>query len=163
MWVSAPNEWLGSLMPLRAWARCFVVVGVAGCAALAALACAAATTYVSRAVGKRYETVISDAAVQRTPAWEDATDNPPVSARKAIVLADGVRKTLVDDWDGYTWRRSSASILFLHGTDRCVWEISYTLHAEGDSTGPEQRFSVFVLMDGTVLRPIVSDAHSPRR
>ncbi len=121
------------------------------------LLCEAGETHFSYAFGKKYKVEISDEALRRTPIWRDDSDNPPVSARKAIKAADEMRLKLVNDTEDFKWRRESAAIIFLGNSGRCVWEVNYEARFQGNSSGVPNRLRLFVLMDGTIVQPEVSD------
>ena len=118
----------------------------------------AGETHYSYAFGKRYAFEISDEALRRTPKWQDDSENPPISARQAIKAADELRRKLVPDTDDFKWFRESASINFIEEPKRCVWEVIYVARfQQRESTGRPMRLSLFVLMDGTIVQPEVTD------
>ena len=118
-------------------------------------------SYRSYAFGKEYTTVIREDAVKKSPVWLATAENPPVSVRKAIKLADAKRQKLVHDTTRFKWRRESISLEFFRGVeveDRYkfpYWHIHYEAHGGGE-TGPPDDLDLFVLMDGTLIEPIVS-------
>lgn len=113
--------------------------------------------YCSYAFGKKYEVTLSKDAVERTPVWRDDAENPPLSARKAIKLADALRTKLVQDGKKYKWKRKSAAIQFLPASNQCVWEVDYEPEFQIDFSGIPPELHLFVLMDGTVVQPVISD------
>lgn len=115
------------------------------------------SSFNSYAFGKRYKTTVTRKALVASPVWRDDADNPPLSARKAIKLADALRATLVKDTEDYAWKRESAEIIFVEHPDRCFWRVHYEAHVKvGSSTGMPPALDLFVLMDGTILHPVVS-------
>src|SRR5262245_476252 len=81
---------------------------------VAALAAAQAplelNTRISSAFGKVYRVTATEAALKKAPAWKDDADNPPLSARKAIKLADDARPRQFKDSDEWEWRRDSVEL-----------------------------------------------------
>lgn len=112
--------------------------------------------------GKRYASTIPDDRLSKTPEWKDSDENPPLSARKAITLADKKRNELVKDSAKFKWHRESVAIVFDEFHNRCYWEITYVLRFRGGggSTGPPIDLRLYVLMDGTLVEPVVSDEDS---
>lgn len=112
----------------------------------------------SYAFGKRYRVEVTRDALAKAPQWPADADNPPVSARKAIKLADVLRQKLVKDTKDFKWQRVSASIEFLDDGEKCIWIIRYEAHfRRGGETGQPHHLNLMVLMDGTIVEPIVSD------
>lgn len=113
----------------------------------------------SYAFGKMYASELPKEALERTPKWPEDAENPPLSARKAIKVADELRLKLVHDTEEYKWKRLSADILFVEGSDRCVWRVYYEarIQAGGGSTGRPPSLMLFVLIDGKIVQPEVSD------
>jgi hypothetical protein len=62
------------------------------------------------AFGKVYHLTVTRAALNQAPVWKDDADNPPLSARKAIKLADAARARLFKDDDEWEWRRDSMQL-----------------------------------------------------
>ena len=73
-------------------ARTRIIELVICCAVVAPVVCYADECFVSYAVGKKFETTISTADLRKSPSWEADAENPPLSARKAIALADATAK-----------------------------------------------------------------------
>jgi hypothetical protein len=114
--------------------------------------------FTNHAFGKAYATTVTQKALDASPVWRDDAESPPVSARKAIKLADTLRAKLVKDSKDFQWKRESAEILFLQVPDRCLWRVHYEAHPiRGGETGISPHLDLIVLMDGTILNPVVSD------
>lgn len=62
---------------------------------------AKADEYVSYAFGKAYKVRVSGEMIQRAPQWLEKDDNPPVSPRKALRIAEGLANKLIGDRAGY--------------------------------------------------------------
>jgi hypothetical protein len=115
----------------------------------------ASPTFVSYAFGKQYAVTISREALENSPAWKDDVDNPPLSARKAIKLAEELKNALVKDSKEYKWKLVSAE---LHPGDKWFWLINYEAKFQlGDSSGIPNNLRLVVLMDGTVIKPEVAN------
>jgi hypothetical protein len=124
--------------------------------------CHGETSHTSFCFGEIYESTVSDERLQKTPKWDESADGPPVTARSAIKLANVVRDDLVKNDElvkesvSFEWKIVSATIRFADEPGRCYWEITYEARIDrrGVTSGPDPRLCVFVLMDGTALRPI---------
>jgi|GEM_PF-3944002 hypothetical protein len=113
---------------------------------------------VSRAFGKRYTTLIPVDELARTPRWKIDEENPPVSARKAITLADALREKIVEDAERIKWKLESASIVFFGDDGLCYWKIRYRARiTQPRFKGFVPDIDLFVLMDGTSIEPVVTD------
>ena len=113
--------------------------------------------FTSHAFGKQYVVAVTDNALEASPVWRDDAESPPVSARKAVKLADALRVKLVKDSKDFKWKRESAEILFVDEPDRCLWHVHYEAHpVRGGETGIGPHLDLIVLMDGTILDPVVS-------
>jgi hypothetical protein len=107
------------------------------------------------AFGKVYQVIVSRAALDKTPAWKDDADNPPLSPRKAIKLADEARARLFKDNDEWEWRRGSMELCDAGG-GRWYWSAPYRAYYKDIVyiiRLPE--IHLVVLMDGTVAEPTV--------
>ncbi len=114
------------------------------------------TTLSSYAFSKRYDVTISGDALEKSPAWKDDAENPPLSARKAIKLANEMKDSLVKDSKDFKWTLQSAS-LEPAGDGKWYWLVHYDAVFQGSSTGIPNRLRLVILMDGTVIKPVVRD------
>jgi hypothetical protein len=131
---------------------------LAGAVAVVFLTSAARAEIVlaSYAFSKQYIVTISDEALEKSPTWKDDADNPPVSARKAIELANETKDALVKDSKQFKWRLGSAS-LRPAGKGKWYWLVYYEALFQGVSTGFPHHLRLVVLMDGKVIKPEVRD------
>lgn len=113
--------------------------------------------YASYAFGKKYVSTITNDALENSPKWEQTDENPPVSVRAAIKLADAKRAELVKDRENYKWRRKHAKLIFEDDDGSCYWQIHYEAEFQGSLIGIPPYVDVYILMDGTVLDPKMSD------
>lgn len=106
------------------------------------------------AFGKSYNTEVSDGALAKSPAWRDADDNPPLSARKAIASAEAmVAKVVEPDKE---WRRHLEGITLTQRGDRWFWRAQFIwLPKGGGIAGLPPYLDIIVLMDGTALKPAI--------
>ena len=112
---------------------------------------------ISLAFGKLYTATATRAALDRAPVWKDDADNPPLSARKAIKLADEARGRQFKDSDEWEWYRQSVELCDAGG-GRWYWAVRYRAYYKDIVfllSLPE--IYLLVLMDGTVVEPTVFD------
>jgi hypothetical protein len=111
----------------------------------------------SYGLGKRYAVVVTQAALDKAPAWKAEADDPPLPARKAMKLAGATKDRLVQDTKDWVWRQASAALE--ESTDgRWYWLVSYEARPrDGLLSGVAPYLRLVVLMDGTVVKPKVSD------
>ena len=116
----------------------------------------------SEAFGKKYEITVSDDVWAKSK-WDGDTENPPISAKKAMSLAEKPRKLLAKERKGFKWSLSNLTLSPLE--DSWYWVVSYRAlpdNPDGDFTALHS-IMVVVLMDGTVLAPTeVKDVEAPR-
>ena len=112
----------------------------------------------SRVFGKLFTSRIEDDVFDSAPIWGEYEENPPVSARKAIQLADAKQTELVQDNEDYKWQCRFATLVFNRNTGRCYyWWVSYEAVFRGSTTGIPPSLDLYVLMDGKLIEPTVSD------
>ena len=99
-----------------------------------------------------------------SPDWMETESNPPLSARKAISLAEAtLRATLKDEVDPSYERFLLAAKLVPLGGKKWCWEVCYVWHVRvGGETGEPYGFRVFVLMNGKVVQPVEVDGYRER-
>jgi hypothetical protein len=99
--------------------------------------------------------------IDSSPDWADTEPNPPLAARKAVSLADAmVRATVKEQGQARPQLERSLVGVYLEplGEKKWCWEVCYEWHVTiGAETGNSGDFSVFVLMNGTVVRPVRVD------
>jgi hypothetical protein len=116
-----------------------------------------APTLYSYAFSKQYIVTISREALEKSPSWTDDAENPPLSARRAIRLANGMKDSIVKDSNDFKWRLRSAS-LEPAGDRKWYWLVYYEAEFQGGaSTGQPNHLRLAVLMDGEVIKPEVKD------
>jgi hypothetical protein len=110
--------------------------------------------------GAQYASEITRELRDSSPDWEKAEPNPPLSARKAMSLAEAtLRATLKDKSDPSYERYFSGAKLVPLGGKKWCWEVCYEWHdvRVGGATGGLYDFRVFVLMNGKVVQPVKVD------
>jgi hypothetical protein len=114
--------------------------------------------YISHAYGKRYEVTVPNALLEKTPKWDGADENPPLSAKKALEAANKMKDSLVSDTKGIKWVLESLALAPSAGA-RWYWTATYRAAcAPGyGASGPPITLTLVILMNGTAIQPKVSD------
>jgi hypothetical protein len=106
-----------------------------------------------------FAATITEDIIQSSPAWDPNDLNPPVSARAALQIEDRVRKEMLRDDSFWKWGLNEISLVPLNGeSNKWCWSVRFTAFPENGGVGgnvPE--FGVFILMDGSVIKPSVSE------
>lgn len=102
---------------------------------------------------------IPDKIIEQAPAWNYANDNPPISLRKALQIAETFRQERlykIFDFD-YDWYLSSILLAPVDAAEaKWCWCFRFDDKPSGYAEiGPTVTF--YVLMDGTVLEPLIFD------
>ncbi len=112
----------------------------------------AETTFTVEYAGKKYEFRISEADLQRTPAWAPGQENPPLSARRAIDVATKELATLLPN--GNDWRLYAVTLRPIE--NRWIYLVEFLEPARpGAQQQVSSGFQVVVLMDGIAVMPRV--------
>jgi hypothetical protein len=112
----------------------------------------------SYAFSKQYTVTITDEALKQAPSWKDDAENPPLSARKAIKLADDTKDSLVKDSKDYKWVLRSASLeLVPDSGGKWFWLVNYEAEFQRGGSGVPFGLRLAVLMDGKVVKPEVKE------
>jgi hypothetical protein len=143
------------------------IVAVAVCAGLSSgLLASQPETYIGDALGKTYTVTITEQDFKKAPSWDRNAENPPVPAQKALKLAARVKNTLVNDSNRWKWRVDSITLKHYGLADdstKWYWIVHYEAdyifpsHAVGGTGGVHEMY-VIVLMDGSVIKPMVTNA-----
>ena len=103
---------------------------------------------------QHYVTLITEEMVKKTPVWKADAENPPVSARKAIALADKyvAQKFKPDPKVAPKWEQDFESISLVAHGDHWFWHVHYEWYpTQGEPGENVPHAYVVVLMDGTVV------------
>ena len=112
----------------------------------------------SYALRHDYDTTIPDDELEKTPRWKEADENPPVSARKAMRLANALADKLEPDTDDF--KRELESLALCAHDGKWYWRAEYEWHViKGGSTGILPNLTIIVLMNGAVVQPKVTRTH----
>jgi hypothetical protein len=112
------------------------------------------TTY---ALGKRYTSKITEADLVLCPKWNQDAEGPPISARKALGLATKMKDSLVKDGQRYNWLLASLELKPTR-LGQWVWVARYRpIFWFGYVATDQNQLAIVVMMDGTVIKPKVSD------
>jgi len=112
------------------------------------------TTFTDEYEGKKYEFHISSEDLQKTPAWPDSQENPPLTARRAIEIASKQLAGLLPN--GKDWRLYSVTLRPME--NRWIYLVEFLEPLRGDNVIQQQSsgFQVVVLMNGVAVTPKVS-------
>src|SRR5262252_2541116 len=101
--------------------------------------------------GKKYEFHITDADLQKTPAWPASQENPPLSPRRAIDIASKYLATLLPN--GKDWRLDRVSLKPIG--DRWIYLVEFLepLRGDGQARQTASGFQVVVLLNGMAVVP----------
>jgi hypothetical protein len=112
----------------------------------------------TRAFKKTYTSYADRNVVAQTLPWGDAEENPPISARQALKLADKMLRSIAEAPDGWKWKATNLNLLI--GENPAFWSVTYQAIPIDQNTemGPEPHIiTLMVLMDGTAIKPVVTD------
>jgi hypothetical protein len=112
---------------------------------------------------KSYYSLVTDAGLMKTPAWNATFDeNPPLSARRAIELATAVKNRLVKDVGLWKWGYHRVHLEYKDIPSvgrRWYWRINFEAWFDGMPPEVAPRVDVVVLMNGRTIEPV--EAKSP--
>lgn len=124
-----------------------------------------ARAWYSHVFGKSLVTTVGPQVVSETPRWRTDSENPPLSARKALLIAD---KAVADaerrhpKWlNGQT--RELDQVMLVPCDDYWYWSIEYVWYEKDNVMlgGRRPNLFVVVLMDGTVVQPKETESLPP--
>lgn len=100
--------------------------------------------------GPERETIVADEMIKSSPHWKKSSENPPVSARRALKLTNEyVAAHIIEDDE---WRRDLPSLALVPVEDKWLWKVNYVWWPKhGGLGGVAPWLSVIILMDGTVV------------
>ena len=115
-------------------------------------------TFTSHHGDKRYQFKVTQEMLDRTPAWSEGEEYPPLSPGRAFQIASGRLSKLFPDAEKWRKRR-----IILHAVgDKWVYEIDFIEPLpDGLSVGSIGSFSVVVLMNGETIEPKVTKLKLP--
>lgn len=113
-------------------------------------------SHASYAFSKKYNVSVTSDALEKSPTWKEDDENPPLPARKAIRLANEMKDSLVTDSKDFKWKLQNAS-LQPADAGKWYWLVHYDAEFQGGSTGRPDNLRLVVLMDGTVIKPVIKD------
>jgi hypothetical protein len=90
------------------------------------------------------------------PGWRATEDNPPISARQALIIADRCRRERLIDKENSKWGLESLTLYPLDSdSNKWCWRVMFTPDEHSSQVGGRglEFFRIFVLMDGEVLMP----------
>jgi hypothetical protein len=103
----------------------------------------------------RYTSVVTDKLLDATPPWADDQDNPPISAKRAIGLADSVRTDWLKGQESLSLKWTLRDVTLTHALgNKWFWVVGYEGHPSvGGTTGMPPYIHLIVLMNGEVVMP----------
>jgi hypothetical protein len=108
----------------------------------------------SKAFGVAYVSSIPSDVLEKTPAWSDKDENPPLSARKALGMTEEVVKRMIKTPDD--WKVKLEGLTLCREGSRWYWHAQFVWHPKaGGFSGVPPHLDVIVLMDGRVIEPRV--------
>ena len=113
--------------------------------------------------GELYYPEIPNELVAATPSWNYKNEFPPLSVWAVLEIADQFRQTTLYKLKDEFWCLSSIE-LFVHDVEKAKWCWCVRFENWMSSIGHHDQHVVtfYVLMDGTVLDPVVNDGKHER-
>ena len=134
---------------------CLMVVAALGVGFTSGAAIAEA--FPSRAPAQAYVTTITRKMLDDSPAWDANDENPPLSARKAMAAANAVVAKLEPDTK--SWKRRLEGLFLCQDgeSNKWYWRVEYRWDPPPGTAlgGLAPYMTIVVLMDGTVVQPII--------
>ena len=112
-----------------------------------------AYSYQSVAEGKVFDLEVSYDRVLKTPKWDANTDSPPLAVGRAIKLATEQFRRLIARPEKWT----RGQIILEECVDNLHWIYLVDFGPAGPLAGAYIKFEIAVLMDGTVVEPIIHE------
>jgi hypothetical protein len=108
----------------------------------------------------RYTFTISSDRQKKCPKWDTKKQtNPPLAAAKALAKAEKFIAKVKTDRD-YAWEQEELSLVNVYGW---LWRVRFRLTYHGLWNGPPSYMDCYLLMDGSIVEPIVTaNARSKR-
>jgi hypothetical protein len=101
----------------------------------------------------RYKFTITEEQQDKCPKWDSGREeNPPLSPAQALKQAKKYIARIETAKD-YAWEFEELSLLDVSGW---LWRTRYRLTFRGGWTGPPVYMDCYILMDGTVIKPVVT-------
>lgn len=113
--------------------------------------------------GELYYPEIPNELVAATPSWDYKNEFPPLSVWRVLEIADQFRQTTLYKLKDELWYLSSIQ-LFVHDVKEAKWCWCVRFDNRVPSIGFDYSHVVtfYILMDGTVLDPVVYDGEHER-
>ena len=110
------------------------------------------TTFTVQYGGKTYDFRITDADLQKTPAWAATQENPPLSARRAIDIASKQLAALLPN--AKDWKLQDVRLQAID--NRWVYLVGFVEPLRPNVADQVTRgFQIVVLMSGVAVMPLV--------
>lgn len=115
--------------------------------------------------GKRYAFAVSAKQQAACPKWDiEKEANPPLSAAEALAKAKEFIASIKTK-EGFWWELEELDLVKIDAwmqepelvkIDGWMWQARYCLARQGLMMGPPQEMPCWILMDGTVIQPIIT-------
>lgn len=100
--------------------------------------------------GATHIAVVTNEMLRKSPTWEKDAENPPLSARRALKLAEQYVDASVRP--NKEWKRELDSIGLVQDDDKWFWKADFLWYPRmGSLEGHPPNCTVIILMDGTVV------------
>lgn len=100
-------------------------------------------------------TKFDEKVVCDSPEWDPADPNPPVSAARALSIADRLRHQRLHDTGSRNWALDNIALYPLDGKrNKWCWQVTFMAPpGRDDFAGQPPRFVAYVLMNGETVLP----------
>ena len=104
--------------------------------------------------GKLHEFTVSAEQQAGCPKWDMEKDaNPPLSATTVLAKATNFIASIKTE-DGFWWELEELALVKARGW---IWQARYCLTKQGFMSGVWPRMPCWILMDGTVIQPRITE------
>jgi len=111
--------------------------------------------------GEYYQHTISDDRLAKCPKWNPEKDlNPPHPAGKALAQAKKYIATIATTEETF-WEFEGLALVNVR--DGWAWRATYRLTRKGFSSGIWPTMQCWILMDGSLVDPIVTKRHKQKK
>jgi len=103
-----------------------------------------------------------EATVAATRPWEPSANNPPVSPRQVLVIANGYFSENLKDSNELAWELEELALLPVRAEqNNWCWHVRFAGYPKGATMGgvPYDE-ELFINMDGEIMPPKIDESHS---
>ena len=106
--------------------------------------------------GKRFNSVVHDDVVAKTPSWNPRTSPPTVPMAEAIKLCENYLPKIVPNARGWILGSVNLERGYPFESNKWIYKIEFYPPESETALGAFGRIWLVVLMDGTLIKPTVS-------